>query len=300
MGKNLLKLEYVLLDEAKDWEWLDNPKLHDTEAIITSIKRYGFADPPKFDSSLLSAAGQGAIIGGNGRTLALVAMRERGMEPPVGIALTHKGEWAIPILFGNDLPSQEAAAAFAIDHNNLTLAGGTLTGLDMARMYSVQGYNELLATLRDADTLPVSVSDKDVEELLARVVHQAPPVVVTPTDLFGEGEEVEEKTPEPTNPPTAAPAPADLVDEDDLDEQGEGEEGAGEGTDSGNETTPPPVALANTQAQIGRYNLTILRDDYLNMIEDIRQTAGFEQAKILAEIRRRLRIPEEPVQDEVA
>lgn len=295
---NLLRLEYVLLDEAAQWEWLDNPKLHDTEAIITSIQRYGFADPPKFDASLPSAAGQGAIIGGNGRTAALVLMRQRGLPMPVGIAETTKGEWAIPVLFGNDLPSRERAEAFALDHNNLTLAGGTLTAQDAARMYTVDGYNELLTKLRDADVLPVTVTAQDVDDLLARLVVAPLPVVVDPTGLFGDDEEEElDETltvgnngtaPAPPSPPAAQPAPADLVD--DI-EEGDGNEA--DIASTAPEETPTPVALANTQALIGRYTITILRDDYLNMIEDIRQTAGFEQAKIIAEIRRRLGIPAE-------
>lgn len=306
MTKNstLLRLEYVLLDEAANWEWLDNPKLHDTEAIITSIQRYGFADPPKFDASLPSNAGQGAIIGGNGRTAALVLMRDRGLPRPAGIAETTKGEWAIPVLFGNDLPSRERAEAFALDHNNLTMTGGTLTAQDAARMYTVDGYNDLLARLRDAETLPVTVSSQDVDDLLARLVVTPPPVVVSPIGLFEDDEEEEDvpgerpalaPAPAPSNGATPAPAPttqpalADLADDlDDEDERGE--------PDSGSVTpdeTAPAVALANTQALIGRYTITILRDDYLKMVEDIRQTAGFEQAKIIAEIRRRLGIPEE-------
>jgi hypothetical protein len=37
------------------------------------------------------------------------------------------GCWAGPVVFGNDLASRAVAEAFAIDHNNLTLAGGDFT-----------------------------------------------------------------------------------------------------------------------------------------------------------------------------
>ena len=166
-SKHLLRIEYVLLSQAAQWDWVDNPKLHDIEALIGSLKRYGFQDPPKFDQAL--NGGQGGLVAGNGRVRALVEMQARGEPPPLGLALTARQEWAVPIVFGNDLPGQVVAEAFALDHNNLTLAGGSLDTLDMARMWDVEGYNRLLSRLQEQTALPVTVNGEDLDALLARL-----------------------------------------------------------------------------------------------------------------------------------
>lgn len=103
-----LALRYVPLAQAKLWD--ENPKLHDIGALIRSIERHGFGDPPKYDAQL------GGLVYGNGRTEALVLMRREGKEPPRGVLKAEGGEWAVPIIFGFDAESKAAAVAFAIDH----------------------------------------------------------------------------------------------------------------------------------------------------------------------------------------
>ncbi len=107
-----LKLEYVPLSQAKLWD--DNPKLHDIGGLIQSIELHGFGDPPKYDTKLEG------LVYGNGRTEALERMHQEGMDPPRGIVKLEDDQWAVPIIFGVDAKSKEAAVAFAIDHNNLT------------------------------------------------------------------------------------------------------------------------------------------------------------------------------------
>ena len=79
-----LELRYIPLSQARRWD--ENPKLHDLPALIVSIERYGFGDPPKFDARL------DGLVYGNGRTEALEQMREQGKEPPRGIGSTEDGE----------------------------------------------------------------------------------------------------------------------------------------------------------------------------------------------------------------
>lgn len=66
--------------------WGENPKKHDLKAIYKSIDRYGFTDPPKWDTNLND--GRGGLIYGNGRTAALVQgltyARSVG-APPLGV-----------------------------------------------------------------------------------------------------------------------------------------------------------------------------------------------------------------------
>jgi len=142
-----LRLEYVPLDTCKLWD--KNPKKHDLAQIEASIYRYGFQDPAKFDETL------GGLIFGNGRTEALVKARKAGKEPPSGIMLDDKGAWCVPVLFGNDLASESAASAFAIDHNNLTMAGSH-TLEDMAKMWSAEGYQSLMQSLKSANDMPIT------------------------------------------------------------------------------------------------------------------------------------------------
>ena len=154
------EIRYVPLDEALAWLWPENPKRHDTEGIRASVRRYGFIDPPKFDSAL------GAIVYGNGRLRVLPAMRDGGEDLPRGVCADGDGRWYVPVGFGVDQESQSAAEALAVDHNNLTLLGGDFTGEDLSRLWDAQGYAALLETMQADDTFAVSAPEQDVEALL--------------------------------------------------------------------------------------------------------------------------------------
>lgn len=109
--------------------WAKNAKKHDLKGVLESIERYGFIDPPKWDSQLND--GDGGLIYGNGRTAtivgALIEAKRLGHEPPRGIPTAiDSGEWCIPVKFGVDSESEAMAMAAAIDHNNLTLSGSDL------------------------------------------------------------------------------------------------------------------------------------------------------------------------------
>lgn len=134
-----LELRYIPLSQARKWE--ANPKLHDFDSLERSIVTHGFGDPPKFDSTL------NALVYGNGRAEVLVRLRDSGKKPPRGIAVLDNGEWAVPVIFGVDSKSRDAAVAFAIDHNNLTLLGG---GLGLTDILSIWDEEELRCVLEEA------------------------------------------------------------------------------------------------------------------------------------------------------
>ncbi len=143
-----LRIEYVPIDQLTLWD--KNPKKHNLQAIIESIYRYGFQDPPKFDEGL------GGLVYGNGRTEALIVARDQKREPPRGVMLNKKtGAWCVPVMFGNDLAGANIASAFAIDHNNLTMAGSH-TPEEMARMWTAEGYQSLMQSLKSVDEMPIT------------------------------------------------------------------------------------------------------------------------------------------------
>ena len=155
---DLLHIRYVPLSQARLWD--RNPKKHDSDQLIESIRRHGFRDAPIYDETL------DAISAGNGRTTAVAAMRDAGEEPPAGIAVDEAGEWYVPMQFGVNAESIAAAEAFAVAHNNLTMAGGGFSFLDIAKMWEAEAYADMLHDLRAAGELPVGVTSNDIDQLL--------------------------------------------------------------------------------------------------------------------------------------
>jgi hypothetical protein len=169
---DLLTLRYVPLSAAKLWD--RNAKLHDIGALATSIALHGFRDPPAYDAAL------DAFVEGNGRTEALQWMYAQGRDRPRGIGLdTKTDEWCIPVLFGVDAKSRLAAERYGIDHNNLVLAGGDFTAIDMAKNWG-PGYLQIVQEMAEAKQLPVSVQAEDVQALVANALEQAQAEEATP------------------------------------------------------------------------------------------------------------------------
>lgn len=160
-------IQWIRLPDAVKLLWVDNPKLHDIDLLIQSVKKYGFQELPKLDINLINRAGKrGAIKSGNGRIEALSKLREAGAAAPRGIAIDDKdGEWVIPILTGTDGQSEQEALAYAIDANNLTVAGSGFTAYDIARMWD-ERYISQLKGLTDGNELPVSITDDILDTLL--------------------------------------------------------------------------------------------------------------------------------------
>lgn len=148
--------------------WKKNAKKHDLKGVLESIERYGFIDPPKWDSKLNE--GDGGLIYGNGRTAtivgALIEAKQLGHEPPRGIPTAiDSGEWCIPVKFGVDSESEAMATAAAIDHNNLTLSGSDLDIEQISKIWN-DDYVGLLKSIAENDIMPVTVDEDDLATLL--------------------------------------------------------------------------------------------------------------------------------------
>jgi hypothetical protein len=153
-----LTITYMRLDEVARWP--RNVKRHDIGALVESIRRYGFVDPPKYDHTL------GALVYGNGRDEALEWMHAQGDEPPRGVKVDTDGMWLMPVKVGIDAPSEAEAEALALDHNNLTMAGGDFTAWDMSKLWG-EGYTDILAGLATSSALPITVDGDALDGLLA-------------------------------------------------------------------------------------------------------------------------------------
>ncbi len=161
-GDEQLRLEYIPLAKAVEWDWKDNPKLHDMGALARSLQKNGMIDPSKYDTSLK------ALIYGNGRMQALVAMKAQGLPPPRGVLVNKQsGEWVVPVMFGVDAKSAAAAKAAAIDHNNLTLMGGDFTAVDMAKMWG-GNYAKVLTEIQAGAEQMLTVDSQDIDVLVRR------------------------------------------------------------------------------------------------------------------------------------
>src|SRR5690606_30326027 len=159
LAGELLTIRYVTLDQALAWRWGENPKRHDLERMVASIRTHGFRDPSIYDGSL------DGIPAGNGRLEALEHLRDRSEDAPRGVGLDADGVWHVPIVFGVDAPSRLMAERFGVDHNNLTVVG--FSAEEVSRLWRQDDYLSLLKRLADGDALPLTVPDDDFQTLLA-------------------------------------------------------------------------------------------------------------------------------------
>lgn len=83
--------------------------------------------------------------------------------------LDDKGEWFLPVLFGLDAESEAIAKALALDHNNLTMAGGDFDLWDYAKMWNQESYAEVLRSLENADVPPVTMSHEGIASYLRTI-----------------------------------------------------------------------------------------------------------------------------------
>lgn len=95
-----------------------NPKLHDIPSLIASLVRFGFVSAAIVDERT------GRLAAGHGRRLALIDMRDQGMDPPGGIFVDDDGDWLMPVQRGWASRDDAEAMAYIIGDNQLTIAGG--------------------------------------------------------------------------------------------------------------------------------------------------------------------------------
>ena len=139
--------------------------------MIASIDKYGYVDPAKFDPSL--NGGTGGLVYGNGRSQCVQMLRDDPDKNvvPRGVCTDADGNWYLPVLFGVDAESEAVAQALAIDHNNLTMAGGDFDLWEMAKMWEQRDYATLLESLQAQDAVPITMDHDDVAAFL-RIIEQ--------------------------------------------------------------------------------------------------------------------------------
>ena len=174
------QIAWIKVQDAINLLWEENPKLHDIKLLVESIEKYGFQELPKFDKLLINVAGNyGAIKAGNGRVETIAYMENNGNELPRGIAKDKDtGAWVMPILIGVDAETIDIARAYAIDSNNLTMAGGDFKAADLLKMYDSK---KLLSVIDNDNELPVSMSKDDVYNLrnmLDEPAEEGQPVII--------------------------------------------------------------------------------------------------------------------------
>jgi hypothetical protein len=157
-----------------------NPKKHEIERIIQSIKDHGFIDTPVVDERT------GLVIAGHGRRSSLIEMQVRGEPIPDGLLLDDDGGWLIPVTRGWSSSNDRQAHAVLILLNRLGAAGG----------WDPHALAEILEDLAtsDADLFDsLCISDDEMEELLRQVdperLPQGPDGTEAPDEASGSGED---------------------------------------------------------------------------------------------------------------
>jgi ParB-like chromosome segregation protein Spo0J len=142
-------IEYMPLPELQEAE--NNPKAHDVQATITSIKAHGFVAPFIVNSNT------GRMVVGHGRREALLAMQEAGEPAPIGI-VNGGGVWLVPVMQVDLTP--ELAQSYLLADNRITELGGWDEEALASLLGELEGEGLLDATGFGSD---------DLEDLLAKV-----------------------------------------------------------------------------------------------------------------------------------
>jgi hypothetical protein len=150
-----------------------NPKRHEVERIIASIKEHGFINTPIVDERT------SLTIAGHGRRDALIEMQVRGEPIPDGLLIDDDGGWLVPVTRGWASGSDRQAHAVLILLNRLEEAGGWDPG-------ALAEILEDLAT-SDADLFDsLAYTDDEMERLLRQVDPEKLPQGPTGDDDQGE------------------------------------------------------------------------------------------------------------------
>lgn len=93
-----------------------NPKEHDTESLMASIRRFGFIAPPTIDEASKT------MVAGHGRCEALARMKGEGEHPPSGV-LASGDDWLVPVLRGVTFRDADERDRYLIADNQHVIAG---------------------------------------------------------------------------------------------------------------------------------------------------------------------------------
>ena len=146
-----LRIEYMPLDKLQ--EAPRNPKLHATEDIKNSLRRFGFVAVPAINDAT------GRLVAGHGRKEALVEMKTAGEPAPKRIVVK-VGKWLVPVLRGVAFDTDQEAEAYLLADNRLTKIGGEDEDL-LAKMIA-----ELSAMPGGTGMVGVGYDDKEIARML--------------------------------------------------------------------------------------------------------------------------------------
>lgn len=170
------QLLWIRVQDAVSLLWRDNPKLHDIGGLSMSVVEHGYKEPAVFSARLFRVGQsetdeepQGAFVVGNGRIEALARLERSGdVELPRGLAVEQEiGAWVVWVIAGTDAKSRAMAQAYGVDSNLLGMMGGSMSHVDMSRVWDDTAYLRLLDDLARHDALPVSMDGDDYELLKA-------------------------------------------------------------------------------------------------------------------------------------
>ena len=164
-----LKILYVPVGLALEKRWDRNFRVHDIPGTKRSIRKHGFRNPAIFDDVLNDGAG--GISAGNGRTQALVEMRDAAEDLPQYLREA-AGEWYFPMIFGVASATLAMAEASAIDDNNTAL--GVIPAEEAKKIWQPEGYLTVLRDLEAQNQLPTTVSPEQLSKWLAAATPPEP------------------------------------------------------------------------------------------------------------------------------
>lgn len=116
------RLELVAISKIRGA--VNNPKQHDYDGIVASIRRHGFKDFPLINEST------GRLVAGHGRLKALKIIKKEGPKPDIDKSWppenvdVKNGVWYVPVVRGMKWDNDQEASAFLAAHNQLTMSAG--------------------------------------------------------------------------------------------------------------------------------------------------------------------------------
>lgn len=174
-----LRIRYIRIDDPNFWE--DNSHVGNIPAIKQSIRQHGFRDPGEYDPQIND--GKGGLVAGEHRNRALREMHEDGEEVPDYILcdpeIDADGMWRMPVIFGADSQSQEAAEAYAIDANNTAVAA--LPADEMMKLWRQDKHLKTLERLAAKGEMPTSIRKEQLDKWLAKAQPAEAPPAANPS-----------------------------------------------------------------------------------------------------------------------
>lgn len=153
------RVEYMRLDDIPPAT--RNAKAHDIDALVTSIRTFGFTSPGLLDERT------GRMVAGHGRCEALTRLRDWLQDPPEGVLVDEDGEWRAPVVRGWASENDTHADAYTVADNRHAELGGWVDPL-------------LAEILQDVSVEPglleaAGYTPDDLAALLAEATSTSPP-----------------------------------------------------------------------------------------------------------------------------